>query len=187
MNEVDKQIIDLMTQKDFSGLELLIETYGYHIVQSIRRILTKPNEASEITAVENDVFYKIWKNSHLFDDRKSSLKTWVCTIAKREALDYKRQMVRRRDVVPFEEIEDSSFIEEQWLAKDEFLQLIDVLNLEDQLIFLKYFFYQEKGVDIAKDLQLSTDTIYSRLNRGKKKIREAWQKQQEKGIGNHAE
>ncbi|MDT2757191.1 sigma factor [Enterococcus asini] len=164
------QIIRYMQQEDFRGLEALIDSYGFAICQSIWSVLNHPAEASYRKEVENEVFYKIWEKSVLFNPEKASLKTWCLTIAKNLALDKKRQIIRDLRCVPTEFLPEALEWDEP-LDKEQFLELVEVLSPEDQLIFLKYFFFQDKPGDISKDLNLSPAVISNRLARGKEKLR----------------
>ncbi|MGM0124341.1 hypothetical protein IGI37_001718 [Enterococcus sp. AZ194] len=168
----DEMIIHLLKKKDYVGLENLIDVYGYAIVMTIRAILTTTTERSYSKDVENEVFYKVWQNVHRFDATKSSLKTWLLTITKRCSIDKKREIIRANRMEPVEHLPEKSKILNP-LEKEHFLDLVSSLNLEDQLIFLNYYYYQESPDEIAKKFGLTKETIYARLSRGRKKIKQA--------------
>lgn len=166
----DKEIVAKMIAKDFQGLEGLIDSYGFAICQTIYRVLNHPVEASYRKEVENEAFYKIWSNSSQFDSTKASLKTWCLTITRHLAVDKKRQVIRQLREVPSEILPEALAWQEP-LGKEEFLALVAILSPEDQLIFLKSFFFQDKPGEIAKDLGLDVAVVSNRLARGKQKLR----------------
>lgn len=166
----EKQLVQALRQKDFRGLEALIDDYGFAICQAIRIILNHPVEASYHKEVENEVFYKIWEKSVAFDPQKASFKTWCVTIARNQALDKKRQVIRDLRYVPSETLPETLEWDEH-LGTEQFLELVAVLAPEDQVIFLKYFFFQDKPKDIAADLGLTAAVVSNRLARGKQKLR----------------
>lgn len=175
MEMEDKEIIAKMIAKDFQGLEGLIDQYGFAICQTICKVLNHPAEVSYRKEVENEIFYKIWSNSPLFDSTKASLKTWCLTITRNLAVDKKRQVIRHLREVPSEILPEGLEWEQQ-LGKEEFLELVAILNPEDQMIFFKYFFFQDKPGEIAEDLGLDVAVVSNRLARGKKKLRNVLRK-----------
>lgn len=165
-------IIEKLIVKDMDGLDLLIDEFGLAIVKTIHIVLNRPEEKNEVTETENEVFYKIWENIEKFDETKSSFKTWVCTIAKRKAIDKKRQLIRQGIILPIEErLNDLFENDETIVERDSFLEWLEILNEEDQLIFMKYYVLNDGAKEIADDLSLPLEVVYNRLSRGKKRIR----------------
>ncbi|KAF1296896.1 RNA polymerase subunit sigma-70 [Enterococcus sp. JM4C] len=167
----DEEIISLLQQKEYSGLENLIDVYGYSIITTIRAILNQSIERNHLKDVENEVFYKIWTNAQRFDPTKSSLKTWLLTITKHCSIDKKREIVRTSRIQPVERLPEQAKTFNPF-EKEHFLDLVSSLNPEDQLIFLKYYYYQESPEEIAQEFHLTKETIYARLSRGRKKIKQ---------------
>ncbi|WP_254907547.1 sigma factor-like helix-turn-helix DNA-binding protein [Candidatus Enterococcus lemimoniae] len=58
------------------------------------------------------------------------------------------------------------------MKKENFLDLLQNLSEEDQLIFLKYYYYQDTPSEIAKELTMDVTQVYNHLSRGRKKIKE---------------
>lgn len=79
-------------------------------------------------------------------------------------------MIRQLREVPSEILPEALAWQEP-LGKEEFLALVAILSPEDQLIFLKSFFFQDKPGEIAKDLGLDVAVVSNRLARGKQKLR----------------
>lgn len=172
MNEKELDILRLVKNGDFHGLEQLIDLFGTDILQTIQYILNHPAENSYIQDVQNKVFYQLWKELKHFDLTKSSLKTWIIVITRNKALDEKRKIIRQLKMIPTDsaELGDEKF-EEHYFERENFLSLLTTLSAEDQIIFLKHYFYQDKVADIARDLQLTPEIVYNRLSRGRKKLR----------------
>lgn len=168
---MEKEIIALLYEKDYQGLSKLIDYMGADIVYTIRRILNHSEEQSVHKEVENEVFYKIWKKITTYDQQKSSLKTWCLTITRNTCLDKKRAIVRESQLVPIEQVENQEAIEDTYFEKEQFLSLIETLSTADQLIFLKYYFYQDSPKEIAELLQVDVSAVYNRLSRGRSKLR----------------
>ena len=67
----DHQMIHLIKNKDYTGLEQLIDSYGSSILMTIHRILQVPYlNKDEWSDVANEVFYEIWQKIEAYDPEK---------------------------------------------------------------------------------------------------------------------
>lgn len=171
---MEKDIITLLIKRDFLGLEKFIDVFGTDIIKCIRSILNHPKEKIYHKETENEVFYRIWQKIATYDAQKSSLKTWTMTITRNICLDKKRQIIREQQIIPTEQLPET-LLEEDYFEKEQFLDLLNCLNGEDQLIFLRYYYYQDSPKEIAKDLAMDTSQIYNRLSRGRQKLKQSIQ------------
>ena len=136
----EEEIVKKILLKDFSGLELLIETYSNHVHQTFLTFFSA-SDMSQIGDLENQLYFKVWEQIALFNPEKASLKTWCLTITRHLAVDKKRQVIRQLREVPSEILPEALAWQEP-LGKEDFLALVAILSPEDQLIFLKFFFFQ---------------------------------------------
>ncbi|MGX7262812.1 RNA polymerase sigma factor [Enterococcus crotali] len=168
---MEKEIVALLIKKDFLGLEKFIDLLGTDIIKCIQAILSHSEEINYRKEVENEVFYRIWQKISTYDADKSSLKTWSLTITRNICLDKKRSIIRERNIIPMDQLPESTF-EEDYFEKEHFLELLKHLTAEDQLIFLKYYYYQDTPDEIAKMLKINVSQVYNHLSRGRKKMKE---------------
>ncbi|MBO0473307.1 hypothetical protein IGL98_002057 [Enterococcus sp. DIV0840] len=168
---MEKEIISLLKEKDFLGLEKFIDLFGTDIIKCIRVILDRPEETIYRKEAENEVFYRIWQKISSYDEAKSSLKTWSLTITRNICLDKKRSIIREQNIIPMEQLPENA-IEDNYFEKENFLDLLSYLTEEDQMIFLKYYYYQDTPNDIAKELKMDVSQVYNHLSRARKKIKQ---------------
>ncbi|MHC5216275.1 sigma-70 family RNA polymerase sigma factor [Enterococcus sp. LJL128] len=163
-------IVKLIKDQNFKGLELLIDHLGKDILKTIYSILDRPEERDYRREAENEVFYKLWKKMNHYNATKSSLKTWVLTITKNTCIDKKRSLVKMKNLLPIEDAANLGTCD-AYFEKEHFLELVAQLKKEDQLIFLKYYYYQQTPQEIAASLGLTADQVYNHLSRGRKKLK----------------
>lgn len=175
MTHEEMEMLALIKSGDFRGLEQLIDLYGGDILRTIHYILNHPAEHSFIGDVQNKVFYRLWKQLKQYDSEKSSLKTWITVITRNQALDEKRRIIRQLNIIPTASPDNDEKFEESYFEQENFLSLIVSLTAEDQLIFLKRYYYQDNVIEIAEDLHLSPEIVYNRLSRGRKKLQQQLQ------------
>jgi len=85
--KTDEEIILLYKNGDGEALKTIIDRYTPPIYNFVARLANK-NDAPDIV---QEVFIKIWKNIHHFDQSKASFKTWIFTIARNTATDFLRK------------------------------------------------------------------------------------------------
>lgn len=93
----DEEIIKLFKEGKEDLFKELIDRHSPAIYNFVKRIIDKGNAPD----ILQEIFIKIWKNLHRFDETRASFKTWAFTIAKNTATDYLR---KNRDIT-FSEME----------------------------------------------------------------------------------
>lgn len=169
---LDRELIEELKARNFEALEHLITEYGEAIIRTVHAILCESHEQSEWEAVENTIFYTIWEKIGDFDPQKASFTTWLLMIARSKAIDQKRKLARDYHEDDGEKLNKLAYQEDDPLAQESFLELVDCLSQEDQQIFLLYYFYQVSPKDIAKTLSFEQSQVYNRLSRGRSKLRQ---------------
>lgn len=173
-SKIEEEICQKIAKKDFSGLELLIETYSFHIRQVIWQTLG--HKTKDLGDLENEIYFKLWQKIPLFNPQKASLKTWLETVVKNHVLDYLRKNQLQQEDLSIEDVDQTFSISDRPLEKEDFLSLLTTLKPLDQEIFYRYYFYEESAAEIAEVLKLKSEKVYNRLSRGRKKLAKALKK-----------
>ena len=115
----------------------------------------------------------IWDNIEEFNEKESSFKNWICVIAKYKAIDYKRKYINKIN----EKLDPNLiYIDENLYkleVKEEIEELLSSLNDKDKELFVRYYLNGDKLEEIATDNSTNVSNLYSRLSRGRKKIRKS--------------
>lgn len=170
MKITEKNFTEQLKKQNEDALEYVVQHYGGIIKTTISRILyLYPQDAEECLY---DCIMKIWSKISLFDDKVTSFRNWVISVAKFTAIDRLRQI---KNIEPAENIDDVQISSVQDITDDKlfnefFSELISELNDEDKLIFTKLFWYGETIDEVSQSISRSKDVIYNRVSRGKRKI-----------------
>lgn len=173
MKITGENFIGQMQLKNEAALIYFIDHYGW-IIQSVvhKKMAAYPNEQE---ACMNDIFLAIWQNIGDYDQKLAGFKTWVSAVARYQVLKYIRDM-HVREMADIEEIEIPGETDVQSrlfteAEKEDFQELLDGLTPEDQKIFMKLFWEEMSYEDVGKSMNMPVDRVYSRVSRGKKKLR----------------
>ena len=176
MIDEDRWIIRQIENRNEDGLKHLIDQYGGLLKSIIQKTLAYLPEYHEECL--NDVLLAIWNNIDKYDETKSSFKNWICVITKYRAINYlKKYQIEVHNVSWDEEKHEKSYAHtdnafEKELWEIELNRLLQPLNEQDKKLFKEYFTSIEDTETIAERNKLTPGALYSRISRGKKKIRD---------------
>ena len=144
-------------------------------VKNIIKMITK----SENEDLEQEVYFKVWKNSDKYTE-KGSFKGWVNTIAKNVSKDYLKLAYNRKEQLTteedktFENIKDKKSSPELKLIQGDrqkrILKAVEELKpkFRDVVIYVEIYGYTYE--ECAKKLKCPVGTIKSRLYNAKKEL-----------------
>ena len=176
MTDTDINLIEGLREQSPKAQRLALERYGNDVFAQVARMLPSVEDAEE---VYQDVFVKVFRNIKLYDEEKSSLKTWISRIAYNEAVTWLRH--KRQSMIYFEDREgkadllsDAEVEETLGHPNSEMVQLIhSALKLlpPDERAIVTMFYFEEMSLkEIAFVTESIPTTVASKLSRTRKKI-----------------
>ena len=87
----DKELVENLIKKDKQSFNVFMDKYSIDILKTISYVLRESEEKEYIEECFDDVVIKIFDKCDNFKF-ESSFRTWIMTIAKNKALDYKRKL-----------------------------------------------------------------------------------------------
>lgn len=172
----DKIIIKYIKNKKEEGLKLLIQTYGDYINTIVKNNLKELAYYQEECL--NDILLSIWNNIDSFNREKNTLKNWIGVISKYKTIDYKRKYIKHNINETLQD--EILFVDKNLLKKEveeEIEELLSNLKDSDKSLFIDYYIEELDIETIAKKRNTKPFNIYSRLSRGKKKLKELYNKE----------
>jgi RNA polymerase sigma-70 factor, ECF subfamily len=88
----DAEVMARLNAGDSSALNFLLDRYSRLVLGIAHRVLRDHGEAEEVV---QEVFFRVFQKSNLFDESKGTAKAWIIQIAFRQALDRKSYLNRR--------------------------------------------------------------------------------------------
>ncbi len=132
---------------------------GYFLQNGI-----ESNFAEELT---QDVMSTVWSKSNLYNSKKSSLSTWIFTIARNKKVDFLRKNSKFKSSE--DDIRDFMYSPDynDQIEKSEIEEKISKINAEldkDQRKMIKMNFFENKShKKIADELEIPLGTVKSRI------------------------
>jgi len=160
----DENVVRHLRGKNEKALHYVIDIYGGLVKAIVKKHLYNLEQVQEECI--DDVFLAVWNNIDQFSGEKNSLKNWIAVIAKCKSIDYKRKYLK---LLQEENIEDmalkSPLTAEGYLMEKELSYEVDVLlnNLKKE---------DKETEDIAREKGIKKSSIYNRLSRGRKKLKD---------------
>ncbi|MDY7517464.1 sigma-70 family RNA polymerase sigma factor [Bacillus thuringiensis] len=156
------------------ALHTAIDRYGDLIYKVVHSILDTAQSKVLVDECVDDILLIVWYNISSYDENRGKFRNWLISIARFKAIDYKRKSNKSYQLQEFQQeiYEDRKNVN---LTKEErdynFYVLIKELNEEDKKIFIKRYLDEYSVQEIALKFGMTRDTVYSRLSRGRKKLK----------------
>ena len=176
MKEIDIHLIQELRKQSSKAQQMTLERYGNAVFAQVARLIPGFENAEE---VYQDVFMKVFKNIKMYDETKSSLKTWISRIAYNESISFLRH--KSLPVIYYEDREgevdklsDTDVEETFGHPNPETVQLIRAALRHlppDERAIITMFYYEEMSLkDIAYVTESIPTTVASKLSRTRKKL-----------------
>lgn len=168
----ETEIIQLLRQREKSGLSALYEQYSGMVFGLICRIIRAEDIAE---SVMQDSFLKVWKKIDSYDPDKGRFLTWVLNIARNTAID----MLRSRN---YRDTANLTGLEQHSLPRDRAYTetRIDGIGVRETVARLepKYrriieliYFGGYTQVEVAEELEIPLGTVKSRVKKAFQNLR----------------
>lgn len=168
----DDEILALLRENPEKGLRALTKQYGGLVYAVVRRNLPGISDA-DIEACAADVFAEFYLDLDKFDPSKGSVRAWLCTIARHNAVDAAR---KTKETLPLDEeiLSEESSVEsetEDAELRRAVLEEVKSLPEPDREILLRKFYLGESSKEIAARLKMSVSNVDTRTSRAVEKLR----------------
>lgn len=174
----DKKLLALLIAHPNEGIAAALGIYGAVINAVITRVLpyNRP-DAEECVA---DALVALWQNASKIQQRKTPLKPWLIVTARNLAITRYNKLLRSTNLPLNENIEDAKhFIQiQQSDSEDQVASLVLSMKTPDKEIFIRKYYLLETAAQIACALHTSEQNIYTRLSRGREKLRDKLTKEE---------
>ena len=177
----DEALMALVAGGDEGAIEQLYDRYAAQVRGLALRILRERRAAEEIV---QESFWRAWRSADSFDSGRGSFKSWLFTIAHRQALDALRRQKVRPEAAPQEtdlermssspeggnEVQETVWLREQ---RERVRAAVAELPPEQSRVIDLAYFGGLTRQEIAAEIGLPLGTVHSRARLGLNKLREA--------------
>jgi len=168
----DKDLIFRLKKGDDQAVKVWFNTYSSKLLNIIKTKVSNSKDAEEIV---QQTFLNCLKHLPLFLG-KSSIWTWMNSIARHEVADYFRKKYAKKaiqtiplsDLLPLNEISNSDEVSQK--VKTVLAKMKDYYK---ELLLLKYA-DGKKVIEIAREFKKTEKSIESDLFRARKEFKELW-------------
>ncbi|WP_310225221.1 sigma-70 family RNA polymerase sigma factor [Paenibacillus qinlingensis] len=154
----------------------MMDRYGSTMYLFAQRILDSYGSREDVEECVSDVFIMAWNRIDEYDPLRSSLQTWMYMLTKYRALDCRRKLTDRPQLVVIDDdLTNSDNLERTVIQKaetEEILRIVDSYGSIDRTIFYKKYYLYESLDMIASALGLTRKSVENRLRRTRNALKE---------------
>ena len=172
----DEKMIQAIRNRDEYAIGAVMDAYVKLLWSIAGQILHNIGAVQDIEECVADTFIYLWEHPDKFDPRRGKLKTWLSVIARTQAINRCREIVKRNTV----SLEETACIEQMGVvdtvlqadARRKLATAINALGAEEREILLRRYYYDQKPREIAFALNINVKQVNNRLYQTKRKLRE---------------
>lgn len=175
--KTDGELIALLREDPAEGLRQAMARY-IGLVYTVTA--GKLPSGEDVEECVSDVFLRFFEQRYLLDPEKGSLKAYLCTMAKRAAVDRFRKL-KNRQTDSLEELEegdrppaaedDVAADAERRETQERLIAAIRGLGTPDSEIMIRKYYLGQPTKQIARDVGLRPNTVDKRAARAREKLR----------------
>ncbi|MBE6648476.1 MAG: sigma-70 family RNA polymerase sigma factor [Ruminococcaceae bacterium] len=177
----DAKLLKLLHSNPNKGIEELMNQYAGLVYAVVKNTLADfVCMSSDIEDCISDTFSEFYLELSKYDPKESSIKTYLCRIAKNNAIDLCRKRERQRMDISVDDEEltvqlsDGFSVEENVLKFElskEVFNAINALGEPDSSIIFRKYYYGEPSKEIAERLNMTVSNVDTRAFRALNKLR----------------
>ena len=179
----DQQLMNGILRRLPEALERLYKRYRVVLKSIIMQVLHDETEADDVL---QEVFLQVWDRAPSYSSGKGKLMSWLCTLARRRAIDRLRQHSAYRRATDRYEVScnhsdkgiDESHTVEREAFRDDLRSLLDqqlnTLPPNQQQVIRLAFLEEKSQREISALTQTPLGTVKTRIELGIKKLSHAF-------------
>ena len=167
----DAELSRAVQSRDEAAMEVIINRYSRLLWRVCAAVLSKSGGTQDVEECVADAFVYLWRYPERYDSSRSTLKTFLCMVARSRAMDRYRSLMRSR-TVPMEEglAAQTLDISAQALSR-ELIAALHTLPEEEQEMLTRRYLSDQKPREIALALGMTSRQVQNRLYRARSRLR----------------
>ena len=165
----DNLLIDGLKSGDSAAINTFIDKYGQYIYAVVYNVCGTKQDTEEAT---QDVFIKVIRSIDKFDF-SCNIKTWMYTIAKRTAIDYRRRVKHSSDIDTVFDMQSGDFTDDLVQEQDDkrlIHQMLTSLKPQERELIELYYLKELSNAEISEITGLSVSNIKVKLFRARQQL-----------------
>ena len=153
-----------------NSIDEAIEIYTPYVSTVLYNMAGNALPKEDIEEIVSDVFVSLWRNAKNIDLNKGTIRSYLAASARNFAL---KRLNKRKEYTPIDDIElpDESDFANSSAESDYLWKAVMQLGEPDNEIFVRFYKYDERLIDISKTTGLKLSTVKTKISRGKQKLR----------------
>lgn len=171
--EAELALLRQLADGDTAALETLITRFTPYVFAVLRRTFGPYARAEDVEELASNVFLSLWQHRRML--RTANLRAWLSKVAANEARSWlRRQHMETVSTDEWLELPDTRAVlledaaSRRLLAED----ALSLLDPDTREIFRRYYMERQTVREIAAALGWKIPTVKSRLQRGRKQLKQ---------------
>ena len=168
----DEELISLIKRDPDRGMRRIIKEYGGLVRSVIRaRLSAAVFGEADIEDCAAETLLEFWTNADRYIPAAGGIKTYLCVMARRNAVDLLRKRYKELDDIPLDEAPPIAASGPDAAERLALIEAVKSLGNPDSEIIIRKYYLGQSSKEIAKCIRMSVSNVDTRAHRAIAKLR----------------
>ena len=177
----DRELLQLLRKDPSTGMEQLMNKYTALVYAVVKGKLSESYYvSSDIEDCVADVFSEFYTELIRYDPKVSSIKSYLCILARNHAVDIVRKRARQQGDISLDDEKSLFQISDEMIFETDFpedelrrqvFSWVKSLGEPDSSIIIRKYYFGESSKEIAEVLKMTVSNVDTRSHRALSKLR----------------
>lgn len=167
----DKQLLELLQSDPQRGLAKAVDIYSAYVMKIAYTKLSGICTREDIEEAVSDIFMAFYTSGRKCGFEIRSVTAFISLIAERHCLNVFKKALSHEKELPLDNVDNAISEQENSYSGSALSDALVQLGEPDTSIFIRKYFFGQKSKDIARELNMKTNTVNQRISRGLKKLK----------------
>ena len=167
----DNELLGLLKKSPHEGLEAVVEQYSAYVYKIVYTRLGSVCSREDIEEAVSDIFMRFYLASQNENTEIRSVCAYLAAVSQRHCINIFGRQIKRTSDIPLDEIENTVYEDISAESNSDLIDAVHKLGEPDSHIIIRRYYFGQPVSEIAKDLNMKSNTVSKRLSRGLKRLR----------------
>ena len=171
----DDKLLKQLNSDPNIGMRSIIEKYSGLIYAVVRKHLKSDVFCEvDVESCVSDTFAEFYCDLDKYDASLGSIRSWLCVMARNNALDRLRKYYKEKETIPIDEawqIAESENDPAEKTVRREVIDAIKQLGKKDRELIIRKYYFSQSSKEIANAMSMTVSNVDTRTHRAIKKLK----------------
>lgn len=167
----DNELLELLKKSPHEGLAAVVKQYSAYVYKIVYTRLGGVCSREDIEEAVSDIFMRFYLASQNDNTEIRSVCAYLAAVSQRHCINLFECQIKRVPEIPLDEMENTVYEDISAESNTDLINAVHKLGEPDSHIIIRRYYFGQPVSDIARELNMKSNTVSKRLSRGIKRLK----------------